>query len=126
MCSSCLIRRFQSGVLFLGYGFGLPVIATDVGSLKDDIVEVETGFLSPPNDPALLATAIETYFDSDLFKNLERQRAAIRDYARARDSSDVVGRMTTQVYTRLVSGELPLPKHLTLSAGRGRPHRLPA
>ncbi len=28
----------QSGVLFLGYGFGLPLIAADVGSLKEKIV----------------------------------------------------------------------------------------
>jgi glycosyltransferase involved in cell wall biosynthesis len=35
---------FQSGVLFLGYSFGLPVIATDVGSFREEIVEGERGF----------------------------------------------------------------------------------
>ncbi len=30
---------FQSGVLLLGYNFGLPVIASDVGSLPEDVVE---------------------------------------------------------------------------------------
>ena len=30
---------FQSGVLFLGYNFGLPVIASDVASLREDVVE---------------------------------------------------------------------------------------
>ena len=30
---------FQSGVLFLGYSFGLPVIASDVGSLREDVIE---------------------------------------------------------------------------------------
>ncbi len=30
---------FQSGVLFLAYSFGLPVVATDVGSFREDIVE---------------------------------------------------------------------------------------
>ena len=30
---------FQSGVLFLGYSFGLPAIAADVGSLKEEIIE---------------------------------------------------------------------------------------
>ena len=29
---------FQSGVLFLAYNFGLPVIAADVASMKEDIV----------------------------------------------------------------------------------------
>ena len=28
---------YQSGVLFLGYSFGLPVLAADVGSLKDEM-----------------------------------------------------------------------------------------
>ena len=30
---------FQSGVLFLSYGFGLPAIATDVGSMREYIEE---------------------------------------------------------------------------------------
>src|SRR5262249_15405108 len=30
---------FQSGVLFLGYSFGLPVVAADVGAFREEIVE---------------------------------------------------------------------------------------
>jgi glycosyltransferase involved in cell wall biosynthesis len=30
---------FQSGVLFLAYSFGLPVIAADVGSFHEDVME---------------------------------------------------------------------------------------
>ena len=33
---------FQSGVLFLGYSFGLPAIAADVGNLKEEIIEGQT------------------------------------------------------------------------------------
>ncbi|HEV2454442.1 MAG TPA: glycosyltransferase family 4 protein, partial [Verrucomicrobiae bacterium] len=29
---------FQSGVLFLGYSFGLPVVVADVGSLKEEVI----------------------------------------------------------------------------------------
>src|SRR6266403_1076782 len=36
---------FQSGVIFLGYSFGFPAIAADVGSLKEEIIEGETGFV---------------------------------------------------------------------------------
>jgi len=53
---------YQSGVLFLGHSFGLPVIAADVGSLKDEIVEGETGLVFKPEDPDDLAKAIEHYF----------------------------------------------------------------
>jgi glycosyltransferase involved in cell wall biosynthesis len=95
---------FQSGVLFLGYSFGLPVIATDVGSLREDIVEGETGFLCRPSDPADLARTIETYFESDLFKNLSSRRQQIRDYANERHSWDVVGELTRNVYAELSRG----------------------
>ena len=46
---------YQSGVLFLGHSFGLPVIAADVGCLKDEIVEGQTGFIFRPEDPVDLA-----------------------------------------------------------------------
>lgn len=95
---------FQSGVLVLGYSFGLPVIAADVGSLREDIVEGQTGLLFAPGDPADLARAIERYFEGDLFKQLPRRRPEIQDYARKRHSWDLVGDKTLQVYADLVSG----------------------
>jgi D-inositol-3-phosphate glycosyltransferase len=93
---------FQSGVLFLSYSFGLPVVATDVGSFRDDIVEERTGFLCKSCDPADLAQAIEKYFASGLFKDLKNRRLEIRDYATARNSWDVVGEMTRNVYAELL------------------------
>jgi glycosyltransferase involved in cell wall biosynthesis len=50
---------YQSGVLFLGYSFGLPVIASDVGSLRKDIVEGKTGYVFKPEDSVDLARSIE-------------------------------------------------------------------
>jgi D-inositol-3-phosphate glycosyltransferase len=50
---------FQSGVLFVGYNFGLPVVATDVGSFRDDIPEGKTGFLCKPGDVVDLARVID-------------------------------------------------------------------
>jgi len=92
---------FQSGVLFLAYSFGLPVLAADVGSFRDDIIPGKTGFLFRPCDPADMATTIRTYFRSDLFKTLDRRRQDIRDFARARNSWDVVGERTDNVYAEL-------------------------
>ena len=92
---------FQSGVLFLGYDFGLPVIATDVGSLKEDIVEGRTGFVCHPKDSADLARAIDAYFASDLFKQLPARRQSIQNYARERYSWEKVGAITTRVYQEL-------------------------
>jgi D-inositol-3-phosphate glycosyltransferase len=93
---------FQSGILFLGYSFGLPALVADVGSLKDDIVEGSTGYVFKPEDPADLARAIEKYFSSDLYKGLRRRRQEIRDYAAQKNSWDAVGQMTMSVYSSLL------------------------
>jgi len=92
----------QSGVLFLGYSFGLPIIATDVGSLGEEIVEGRTGFLCKSRDADDLAATIEKYFESDLFKFLDNRRQEIRDYANERHSWDVVGETTRKVYEDLL------------------------
>ncbi len=95
---------FQSGVLFLAYRFGLPVLASDVGTFRQDIVEGETGFLCPPGDACDLARIIQKYFETALFKSLSERRHAIRQYAEVRHSWDIVGARTRLVYTQLLTG----------------------
>ncbi|HYM74937.1 MAG TPA: glycosyltransferase family 4 protein [Candidatus Dormibacteraeota bacterium] len=93
---------FQSGVLFLGYSFGLPVIAADVGSLREDIIEGETGFLFRPRDPEDLARAIERYFATDLYRHLAHRRDEIRNHAKKGHSWDSIGETTRQTYAHLL------------------------
>ncbi len=93
---------YQSGVLFLGYSFGLPILAADVGALKDEIVEGKTGFVFRPENPVDLAKAIERYFASDLFMNLNSRRQEISDYAKERYSWDAVGQITMSIYACLL------------------------
>ena len=93
---------YQSGVLFLGYSFGLPVLAADVGSLRDEIVEGKTGLVFKPEDPVDLGRAIETYFSSELFSNLSARRAEIRDFAMKRNSWTAVGQSTIRTYARVL------------------------
>ena len=89
---------YQSGVLFLAFRFGLPVIASDVGSLRNYVTEDRTGFVCPPGDPDSLARTIERYFDSPLFRELDRTREEILRNA-ARDYSwDAIGRRTAAIY----------------------------
>ena len=97
---------FQSGVLFLAYSFGLPVVATDVGSFREEIVEGSTGFLCQPGEPAELANAIEKYFASDIYKNLKFRRQEIKDYADANHSWRAVADLTQKAYAQL-SGRVP-------------------
>lgn len=94
---------YQSGVLFLGQSFGLPVIAANVGSLKDEIVDGMTGFVFSPEDVDDLAKTIDRYFASELYADLNRRRQEIRDYAAGRHSWDVVGDKTMNVYADLLN-----------------------
>jgi glycosyltransferase involved in cell wall biosynthesis len=94
---------FQSGVLILGYNFGLPAIAADVGSLKDEIARGRTGLVFRPRDSKDLARAIHDYFTDDLYAHLESRRDDIRDFASERYSWDTVARITTDVYSRLLN-----------------------
>jgi glycosyltransferase involved in cell wall biosynthesis len=89
---------FQSGVLFLAYSFGLPVVATDVGSFREEIVEGRTGYVCRPADPDDLASALQTYFESDLYLNLATRRQEIKDYANIHHSWDAVAELTRNAY----------------------------
>ena len=51
------IEASQSGVIAIAYSYGLPVIASDVGGLAEQVVDGQTGLLVPPGDVAALASA---------------------------------------------------------------------
>ena len=96
-------RIFQSGVLFLAYSFGIPAIVSDVGSLKEDVLEGETGFVCQPRDAADLARAIDRYFASDLYRNLEPAGERIRQYVEEHHSWESVGEKTRSAYLATVT-----------------------
>ena len=60
----------------LGFDFGLPVIATNVGSLAEGIVDGKNGFIVEPGDSAKLADAIKQ-------GSTPKKLAALRRGARA-------------------------------------------
>lgn len=93
---------FQSGVLFLSYSFGLPVVATDVGSFHEEILEGSNGFLCKPGDPTEFARAVETYFASDLYRNLKFRRDKIKDYVRTNHSLEAVAGLTCMAYKKIL------------------------
>jgi D-inositol-3-phosphate glycosyltransferase len=95
---------FQSGVLFLAYSFGLPVIASDVGSMKEDVIEGRTGFMCRPADPDSIAETISRYFESNLFKQLEERRSDIKEIANSRYSWERVVEITRKAYGELLGG----------------------
>ncbi|MGA8657847.1 MAG: glycosyltransferase family 4 protein [Chthoniobacterales bacterium] len=96
---------FQSGLPFLAYSFGLPIIVTDVGSLREDVVEGMTGFICKPRDSADLAKSIEGYFSSELYRQLSSRRHVIKNFANEKYSWAKVGEITGNVYRSLMQNK---------------------
>ncbi len=94
---------FQSGILFVSYNFGLPVVATDVGSLREEILEGKTGFVCRPEDSEDLARKIEAYFESDIYRNLDQNRPKIKEYANDKYSWEKIGEKTEHVYAKFLA-----------------------
>lgn len=68
----------QSGVLPLAYAHALPVVATQVGGLQEQVMPGRTGLLSGPPDAASLArTMAKVMADPELYARLS---AGARDY----------------------------------------------
>jgi D-inositol-3-phosphate glycosyltransferase len=92
---------YQSGPLFLAYNFGLPVIATDVGSFKEDIVEGETGYVSQGVGADDLADSIIKFINSALLQSLESKRSEIKKYAQEKHSWSTIADKIIQVYEKI-------------------------
>ena len=56
----------QSGITSIAFHFERPVIATDVGGLKETVVHGETGLVAAAPEPALLAEQVRSYFEQSL------------------------------------------------------------
>jgi len=91
---------FQSGLLFLTYSFGLPVITTDVGSFREDVLEGVTGYVCAARNGHDLAATVQKYFASDLYTNIEFNRAKIREWGNNKYSWKAVADTTLWMYQR--------------------------
>ena len=89
---------FQSGVIFLSYRFGLPIIATDVGSLREDVIDGVTGFLCRSDSAEDMSEKLKIFFRSDLFCQREHTRTRIRAFAEQQYSWTDIARKTNDVY----------------------------
>ncbi len=67
----------QSGIVGIAYHFDLPLIATDVGGLREVIEPYGTGIMSDKATPEAIAGAIVEFFSSDInqfSKSIERYK----------------------------------------------------
>ncbi len=67
----------QSGVLNIAYGFGKPVVVTDVGGLAEDVEEGSTGYIIKPGSPEEIANIVNKFFSErsriDFESNINRK-----------------------------------------------------
>lgn len=81
---------------------GLPVVATDVGSVRDMVVEGETGRVVPPEDAQALAEAMGAYAqDAELRRahgaaGQARARELYEPEAICRQTEEILGRMKAE------------------------------
>jgi glycosyltransferase involved in cell wall biosynthesis len=74
---------------------GLPVVASDVSSLPELVVNGETGYLVRPNDPSALARSVVQALETPSLG------AAGRERARQAFSVDRMAAKTAELYARL-------------------------
>ncbi len=70
----------QSGVLFLSYAFGVPVIAPDIGGFPDDIIAYKTGLLFAKGDKKSLYNSISDYLNK-FINNTDFSKEFIKENA---------------------------------------------
>lgn len=68
----------QSGITAIAYHFDLPLIATDVGGLKENIFDGKTGLIAQKADSASIEKEIKNYFQNNLKGNFEKNIQVIK------------------------------------------------
>jgi glycosyltransferase involved in cell wall biosynthesis len=95
------LEASQSGVLFMSYAYGKPVIVPELGGFPDDILEGTTGYLFRPGDAVSLADTLirfnKEWSGKDVQANERIRKFASENYSWAGTAEALV-----KVYTRLV------------------------
>ncbi len=86
----------QSGVLFMAYAYGKPVIAPSLGGFPDDIEIGKTGLLFEPFNAVSLAAAIRNYVDQ-----WNSDSNYIREFAQKNYSWDTSGECLVNIYKQV-------------------------
>jgi glycosyltransferase involved in cell wall biosynthesis len=82
---------------------GRPVVASDVGGLRDVVRDGDTGLMVPPGDPGILAAALDSLLDDPALRH--RMGQAGRARARQFEASAVTPRVVEVFQDALLSRE---------------------
>jgi glycosyltransferase involved in cell wall biosynthesis len=69
----------QSGITAISHHFCVPIIATDVGGLKETIIDEENGLIVESADAENIKFAIEKYFKEGLKSKFEEEIAKVNE-----------------------------------------------
>lgn len=102
MAADCIVlpyrNIYQSGVIFMAYTFGLPVLVTDIGNFRNDMIEGETGLLIHSVSPEEVCNTIMKFFDSRMYSALPYTRGKIKEWAWQNYSWESIGAETRKLY----------------------------
>jgi glycosyltransferase involved in cell wall biosynthesis len=92
-------------VLLEAAACGRPIVATDVPGCREAVIEGQTGFLVPPNDPIALAAAIERLLDDPVLRRRLGQNGRLRVVDHF--SGEQIVSETMQVYEKVLAKKEP-------------------
>ena len=93
------VEASQSGVVIAAQSLGRPVVVSDVGGLRDDVIPGETAILVRPRDPQGLAIAVTEMLGNPGLREAMGRRA--RDWMSKERSWKAVAKETVAAYEAL-------------------------
>jgi glycosyltransferase involved in cell wall biosynthesis len=93
-------------VIVEAQAMGRPVVATDNGAGRENVLDGQTGLLVPPRDPAALALALDRVLAIGHDERQERARLAI-DFVRENFTRRLMGERTLAVYAEVLGLAAP-------------------
>jgi glycosyltransferase involved in cell wall biosynthesis len=88
-------------VIVEAQAMGRPVVATDNGAGRENVMDGQTGLLVPPKDPAALALALDRVLAIGSEERAERAALAI-DFVRRNFTRQLMGERTLAVYREVL------------------------
>ena len=95
------VKIYQSAVLQLAYAFGKPVVASDLGGVREAVEEDGSGLLVPPCEPKALADALVKVLTNDELARVLGERGKL--LARTKYSWRGIAAKTRQIYEEVLA-----------------------